>query len=312
MYYASKYMKRRLGPLHYFALLAGLYIVLSLVVPANHVTVSRYHLSGGEYHILLLLVILPYAAIWLAAFRGYEQMQAYVQSIRQTRVYLPFRYVADGAKWLAWGLPVPALVSLLLNGIANSHPGFTGAAAVINSYLTLLFPLVAFSLLSTGSRQLITMQGRQVSSRTTKTMVLAFVILGTLFVYFVFRNLHSLAAGATNNPYHLPVWLVVITLIVPYLFTWFIGLLAAYEIWSVSVHTSGLLYRRGLQGLSRGLMMVVAASITLQYIDSLVPGNRSLSLHYLLVLIYLILLIYAVGFILIARSSSKLRRIEEV
>lgn len=294
----------------FYAILAILYLVLSLAISPNHATLALYHLSNKQYRILIFLILLPLLAIWWAAFYGYAKTKEYASLIEDTPEGPPFHYIANGMMWLAWGLPIPALISLAVTSIANNHPGFTSASIIISNYASLLVPLIALHILSTGSRNLLELAHLRITSRNTKMLVLLFVLLGAVYCYYVFNNLHGRTSA--SNPYGLDSWLVLLTIVVPYLYAWFVGLLAAYEIRLVSRHSQGVLYRRGLQLLSLGLGVTVASSIALQYLHSVLPRDSHLSLGYTLLLIYALLAIIGVGYVLLAAGAQRLKKIEEV
>ena len=296
----------------YFGLLAFLYLLLSLVLPPNHKTQALYHLSSLQYHVLIFVVILPVIAIWFLAFYGYSKIKEYASLIHKTSEGPAFTKLADGMMWLAWGLPIPAFITLLVNTIANNHPGFLASSIIITNYVNILVPIIAFSILGSGSRELIQRGKLFISSGRTKMLILGFVFLGAIYCFFIFRNVGNLAADSAKNPYYLPGWLILFTIVIPYLYAWFIGLLAAYEMRLLSKHSVGLLYRQALNLLSLGLTVTVAASIGLQYLRSVLPRNGNVSLGYLLLLIYVLLGVIGAGYGLLAYGANKLKRIEEV
>lgn len=305
-------MKRRFGEAYWFCAATVLYLVLNLVLPANHSAQKSYHLSSTEYHVLIFIILLPYVVIWLIALYGYLQLKHYSAAIRSTKEGPAFLKLSKGARWLAWGLPIPGIISVVLNTIANSHPGFMGAATIINHYVTLAMALAAFSFMINASRSLLHRAKVEISAQGARTLILGAVIIGVVFCYLVFSNLSSLAAGASHNAYYLPVWLLVLSIIIPYLYAWFIGLLAAYDIWLVGKNTAGLLYRRGLQHMSWAIIIIVCAFIIIQYITSISLKPGKFSIGAAVAILYAVLLIYAAGFLLLARSSRKLRKLEEV
>ena len=294
----------------FYAILAILYLVLSLAISPNHATLTVYHLSDKQYRVLTFLVLLPLLAIWWAAFYGYAKIKEYATLIEDTSEGPAFQHIANGMMWLAWGLPIPSLISLVVTTIANNHPGFTATSIIISNYASLLVPLVALHILSTGSRNLLEQAHLRITNRSTKLLVLSFVLLGSVFCYYVFANLHG--KSGSHNPYYLDSWLLLLTIVVPYLYAWFVGLLAAYEIRLVSRHSQGVLYRRGLQLLSVGLAVTVASSIALQYLRSVLPRNGHISLGYTLLLVYGILAIIGIGYVLLAAGAQRLKKIEEV
>lgn len=294
-----------------YALVLGLLVFLILVLPVSPVATEQYDLTHTQYRILLFLIYLPLAGIWYAAFYGYQKLQQYAEAIERTPEGKSFEYLARGAKWLAWGLPIPTLFSLLINAIGNSNPSFHEEAIILSGYVSLIFPLVAFTIMSTGSRALVERAKIRISGVATRNIQLLFVLVGVLYCFLVFRNLDLNSLSASNNPYFLPVWLLVITIIIPYLYAWFMGLLTAFDIVQVAKRTKGIFYRQALQLLASGVGVVIVSLIASQYLRTAVPRTGRVSLNFVLVLVYLLLSVMAVGYILIALGAKKLKKIEE-
>jgi hypothetical protein len=142
--------------------------------------------------------------------------------------------------------------------------------------------------------------------------MLVFVVGGVLYCYLTFRRFDPSSLGSTNNPYALPIWLMLLTVIIPYLYAWFVGLLAAYEITTYTKQVRGVLYKQALHLLVIGLLAVIIGSITLQYVSSVAPAAGHLTLNYRLLLITLFRVVDGIGFVLIAIGALRLRKIEEV
>ncbi len=297
--------------IHYF-FFTGLYFLLALLLPPVNLTMATYHLNPLQYHILLFVVILPVIPIWFAAFYGYDKLRAYAESIKRTAEGEDFAQLATGLGWLAYSLPVPAIISLILNALSNNHADFHPISIIITNYLNLLLPLVAFSILSNSARALTTHANMRIAIGQAKGMIVLFVTLGVLFCYFTFRHFDLISLNSVDNAYFLPVWLAVLSIIIPYLYAWFIGLLAAYEIVLFAKQTRGLLYREALSYLGFGVAAVIISSIALQYLVSIAPKNSSLSLNYLLAGVYVIEIVAALGYTLMAMGATRLKRIEEV
>jgi hypothetical protein len=204
----------------WYTILAIAYLGFALLLPANKVAMHNYNLTSGQYHILMLVVLIPYIAIWFAAFYGYAKLQEYASKISSTPEGPGFKSIANGFQWLAWGLPVPALISLF--------------------------------------------------------------------------------------------WLLITTVIVPYLFAWFSGLLAAYEMLLYGRVVSGVFYRQAMRLLAVGMTSVIASLIFVQYIRSVTPRSGHLSLNSTLLLINIVYVCMAVGFLLMSIAAARLKRIEEV
>jgi hypothetical protein len=298
--------------LRYYFVLAAVYLLLILLLPANSQAMHAYSLSGLEYRILYFAVALPAMAVWFAAFFGYAKLRDYARSIADSPEAGAFGRLATGCLWLAWSLPVPALMAILLNAVADQWPSFHSAAVIIVTYTTLAFSLVALSIIGMASRELLSHTKSHFSAANARSIMLLFVVGGVLYCYLTFRRFDSASLTATDNPYFLPIWLMLLTVIIPYLYAWFIGLLATYEIITYSKQVRGVLYKQALHLLVGGLITVIAASIALQYVSSVAPPTGHLSLNYRLVLITILRVIDGAGFILIALGALRLKKIEEV
>jgi hypothetical protein len=292
--------------------LALLYVVLIFALPANYHLFSDYHLTAFAYRVLLLIVTLPLFAAWLAAFCGYVSLRAYAQSIAKSPENNDFERLANGCGWLAWSLPIPGLLGLIFDSIAGAHPSFNSAASILISYVNLVMLLVAFSIIGASARGLIGRTKVRLGLAGSRLGMLLLVVGSVLYCYLGFRRLGSTDFGATDNPYFLPVWLWLSTVVVPYLYAWYVGLLAIYEINVFSAHVRGLLYRRPLRMLVAGLIVVITSFVALQYINAVAPRSGHLVLNYKLLLVSCCRIICAAGFAVIALGAGRLRKIEEV
>lgn len=296
----------------YYGFLAVLYLFLGALLPASKATQQIYHLSGAEYHLLLFSVQLPLVLFWLPAFFGYIKLNEYASLIKKSPEGPPYQALARGLQWLAWGLAVPSIISLILNTIANSHPGFHAVSLIVGGYISLLFPLIAFNIISNGSHALAQRTKAIVQVNGAKSLLFIFAILGTIFCFATFRHIDLSHAGNSLNPYYLPTWLVVVSLVVPYLYAWFVGLLAAYQMLLLSRHTQGSLYRQAFQYMAAGLTLVIISLGVVECFRSVVPRSGHLSISAILIATYIFELISTGGFILISYGVTRLKKLEEV
>jgi hypothetical protein len=305
-------MPRLTTTLKYYGIIAFSYIALALLLPANRVAQRDYHLTSAAYHALLLVVVLPFIGIWLGAFYSYARLKQYSHSIANTAEGVEFEKLANGFRWLAWGSAVTAILTLILNAIANEHPGFQAFSIIIANYGSLVVPLVGYSMISSGTRGLNIRQRITISGNGAKLLILLFMFVGVAYCYITFQHLNLHAMTASDNPYYLPAWLMIISVVVPFLYTWFIGFLAAYEMYLYSKHVDGVLYQRAIRAFSFGIIAVIASSITVQYLRSAIPRSGHLSLNATLLIINAIYVFMAAGYILITLGARQLRKIEEV
>jgi hypothetical protein len=305
-------MKDTLRVIKPFAAVTLVYLLLVLFLPANKASMHEYHLSAMQYHVLIFLIVLPIVVVWFSAFYGYAQIKAYADKISDTEEGKGFTQLARGFKWLAWGFPIPAILKIIMNSIVNDHVGFKGADIIIDSYVTLLVSLIAFTIISNGARGLTNTKQFFISQRTIRWLVACFVAIGVTYCFLTFRQLDIHHLTSTNNPFYLPSWLMVSSITIPFLYTWFIGILAAYEIIMYGRRSSGILYRRPTRTLALGVALIIVGSIALQYVTSVVPRSAHFSLNGMLLTTYVIRFIAGIGYFILVVAANRLRKIEEV
>jgi len=292
----------------WFSGLAVVYIVLQLILQPNTATIRQFHLSLGEYHVLSLLVSIPSLAAWFAAFYGYAKLEKYADRIDGAPEGQAFTHISKGLKYLAWGLPITSLISTILGALAHSWTSFGGAAIIISHYVTLAISLLAFSKLNRGTRYLTEAGGKSPTLNATRWLMASFIIVAVSYSAGIVASLHH---GLRTN-YHLPLWLILFTIVIPYLYAWLMGLLSAYEISLYRRHAPGILYQRGLNYVASGLCMAVLASVILQFLTSGSPYLRRITFSWSALTVYMLLILYAAGFVVISIGAHKLNKIEEV
>ena len=292
--------------------LAIVYLALVFLLPANKIAVRDYHLTSLSYHLLLFVIILPLIGIWFGAFYSYARLQQYTDAIQDTAEAKDFGRLASGFKLLAWGSALTAIFSICVNSLANNYSQLHAAAIIATNYAGLLVPLISFTIIGGAARGLNARVNTAVSDAGTKALMVFFMIIGVIYCFFTFRLLDMHSLSSSLNPYYLPVWLIIISIVIPFLYTWFIGLMAAYEIHVYGGNSSGVLYQRAVRQLSFGVIAVIASSIVVQYLRSVVPRTGHLSLNAVLLIVNISYIFMAVGYIYLSLGSRQLRKIEEV
>lgn len=308
----SKSVRDTLRTMQFCTVMAVLYIGLIFVLPVNHLTMQHYNLSAVEFRIVTAVIALPTIAVWFAAFWGYAKLREYSHTIVKSKEGPQFAKLGAGCVWLAWSLPLTTLTSSILNGIGDKWPGFHPSAIIITNYVALIAPLIAFVIIGLAARDMIGKSRLNFDVPSARLAMVLFLGGGLLYCFLIFRSLDLTSLTSTHNSYFLPVWLLIVSVIIPYLYAWCIGLLAAYEIMLFSVNVRGLLYRRALLYLVFGLVIVILSSIALQYVSSVVPRTGALVFNYRLLLILSVRIVNGIGFFVLALGASRLKKIEEV
>jgi hypothetical protein len=299
--------------LRWCSLLTIVYIAAVFALPYNNITVKSYHFSSFEYSIAVLMVNLPVIAVWFFAFWGYAKLRQYSEAIRKTREGKYFYRLSVGLAWLAWSMPIISITSHILNGTINGGSGTHSVVSIIDDYLNLILTLIAFLIIGSAARGIIGQDNKVDLGRISSRVVIALLTLGgVIYCFLVLRSFNLNSISDTNNHYHMPVWLVVITIIIPYLYAWFVGVMAAYEITIYAKGIKGVLYKQALMNIVYGLLAVVLSFITIQYLNNAWQMPAHVIFTARLVVTTIFRIIGGAGYILMAVGASRLKRIEEV
>ncbi len=298
---------------YYFLILfAALYIGLAMGLPPKPTTLQQYHLTPTSYRMIELSVVIPLVLIWYAAFFGYTHLKRYSTPIKKNKDGKQVAKLTTGLGWLAFSLPVSSLVSTLLNYAARLHPDLLPSATIIEDYVSLLLPLVGLLYISHGARGLTELIKQRPSQRSIYLFAIILITIGASYCHAIFSNTWILATTGHKTPiYYLPNWLLFITIVVPYIFMWFIGLLAAYELHLYNKSVPGILYRKGLHLVSLGLGYIIMLSVVFQFITTLTGHINHLKINNVLLLVYGLLILISIGYILVAIGAKRLQKIEE-
>jgi hypothetical protein len=278
----------------------------SFLIPRPISTYQTYELTPLEYRLLSLTVFIPLALIWFAAFYGYAKLRIYSQKIIGTPEGPHIARLTTGIMILALGLPVTSLFSAATGLLIQHQPEWTGFSVVVKNYINVFIPLTGFMFLSWGARGLAQRSRQHSSYRTFALFTLVFAVIGVTYCYL------TLTAPDLASSHHMPGWLVSLTLTLPYLYTWFLGLIAAYHIHIYSRTVTGVVYRNAWKTLAQGLGVILIIRIAIQYIAAATAATSDMRLARLLLIIYVFEALYAIGYIIVAVGAKRLQKIEEV
>lgn len=301
-------MIRRLSLLTWFVILLLFEATLAVVLPPNPGTLHLFNITAATYHLSIAALIPQYAVIWFAAFYAYDKLDRYSKKLHTAEEGAAFLKLSRGIGIIAWWFAVPSLITLIFEAEVVHHPGIRATGTIINNYVALGIPLIAFSLIGNGAHQLAKIAKARPSRLGLQLFIVMFIIIGVFFVQLITHN-----QDINNNPYYLSRYPLLITLIIPYLYTWAIGLMSAYELWLYANKAKGVLYKSSIARLANGMIIVVFASIAGQFLTSVhATKANNISLGTLLIWLYGLLAVQAGGYALIAFGAKQLRKIEEV
>lgn len=297
----------------YVAVVVGwiAYAALTLQAPTANAQ-KLYHVTPAQIVALDLTFIVPLLAIWLFAAYGTAWIKYYTNLLHGAAEARGFRNLADGIFILFIGLVTQSLV-----GTARSYYQDTSAIRAIvieNNYLQIIFPLAAFLLLYMGSRRLLRFTTEKPPMFGKSVSMLTVAAVSALYLWLTLHNPNRTLPVSTATPatFYLSDSMIIGTIIVPYILTWLLGVLACYNLYWFSKRSKGVIYREALRRLVIGLIGVLTLSAVIQLIGTAGIQIAAWSLGQVLMLIYALVALMAVGYLYIAMGASRLARIEEV
>ena len=295
-----------------FVLFAIVYLAQSILISPDQATLDKYDISAGEAAWLSLTIAVPYIVIWFIALVGYLRLRAYVKPIKKSPDGAGFNMISKGIFWLALWLPITAIISGMSTHYYNANPATTNDLIIINNYLNIALLLPAFALVYLGSKKLVSLVKVQQAWYSEKAILL-YISFAALYVYLVLQDPSRLTPTGSSDvaTYYLEDWAIVLTLIIPRLIMWFLGLQAVLNIYAYQKKVKGEIYKQALTKLAWGIGGVVIAVIVLRCLQSLSSQLNDLGLGMLLILLYILLIILSIGYVFIASGAKKLKRIED-
>ena len=293
-----------------FLIISGIYVWLAVTAPVDPAVAERYALTNVEITGLKLSVTLPVVFIWLLALYGFIKLFDYTSSIKKSPESLPLRQIGNGLMILAFGLPIASIASTIAvtQGAANSD--LLPFTTIARNFFQLIFPLIAFCYIASGSQKLASTLSMKPNHTREKLFDLAFIAFASGYSAFIVDN--PISDTSIRDIYFMPTWLIILTIVIPYLFTWYNGLLAVYNILRYKNNVKGHVYRYAFSRLATGLLVITIVSISTRILTTLNEQITDLELSPLLVLIYIFVVIYGLGYLLVASGAKRLSRLEEV
>ncbi len=293
-----------------FIVLLLIYVCLTFGLPADPETLRRYNLTETKVRLINLTIVVPLVLIWLTALYGFISLNKYAQAVSETKEGRAFRFLALGLMVLAFTLPLNSIIASAVRYISTNHTNLLIPATVTRNHLTVLFSLIAFLLLVTGAIALIKTVGQKTIPNAPSIFTIGLISLSAFYGWVITAK--PLNQGADERMYYLPSWLLIVTIVIPYLIAWRAGLLTTYYLYCFHKNVKGIIYRSAFKDLARGIGVVVFVSILIQLITTSAAQLSRLNLTPILALVYVLLILYAVGFGFVARGAKNLKKLEEV
>jgi hypothetical protein len=291
------------------------YLLITLITPPDASVLTRYSLTPSQARALGLTVAAPLVIIWMIAFFGLTRINHYARHIQQDSDGKAFMTLSHGLAVLVLSLPLVSLLSAGLSYISRSKPEFTPVSVIVTNYVTLFTFFVGFYIVHKGAQALIAkVKPKPKDSNQYRFWRFCLVVFSLLFAYLALSNPARTVAtpGVSRAAYYLPDWLIVGTIIIPYVIVWFLGMQSAYYLRHYQSRVPGVLYKKALGFISNGIAAVILASVLIRFLTSMTEYFSRAGLQMLLMIVYALVIAISIGYILIAVGARKLQKIEEV
>ncbi len=290
-----------------------IYSGLTLLAPAAQAT-TRYGISLFWTNILRTTILLPYLFIWVSALFSILRFTKYLKFISQSPECAGFKYLIKGLWMLLAVVIVPSYIGILGSYFPENF-FVQKITTILRNDATILIYLCAFYFLWQGSKKL----GEALITEKIKDKasyfisVLLTIVLGIGYIWFV---IHNPFRTASSNPlvkptYYLSDISIFLTIVFPYIVIWLLGFLTIFNFRNLSKKIVGVIYKNAFHYISKGITVIIALIISLQFLSQASIYLASVHLGIILVIIYLILIAIALGYLYIARGAKELTLIEE-
>lgn len=295
-----------------FFLLIVLYLWHTLTNTPRQQVLDKYDITVGQLKIILLTIAIPYIIIWLIGLVGFLRLHSYTRFLGKSKDGRGFRTLSWGVLLFTLWLPISTIAAGLASRYYENHPNVTEELTWLVNYVNLFVLLPAFYLINRGATLLVkTTKAKWVGMSSRQTVLYIFVAAVYVFVTFHDTARNVAATNASAASYYQPDWVILLTLILPRLYMWYLGLSAAASIVLYSKEVNGRIYKLALRDVAIGIAGVVTATIILRIVQSMASALVELNLTVLLLIIYLLLIVIGTGYVFIAKGTQKLQKIEE-
>lgn len=300
----------------YYLLLLGLtvvYLALVFITPVDQAVLDKYHLSTLNARLLNMAILLPLVAIWTIAFYGFITMKRYAALIKNDEDGQGFQQLGHGLAILSIGMVLSSIATAIMSLITRHNLHLIPRGVIITNYITVFIALASYWYMYKGSQKLIGVAPRNRDDYPFARLFGAlYFIFGVIFAHAAVTNPQrsAPATALTHGLYYLPDWLILTTVVVPLIASWYIGMLAVSNIEHYRRRVNGVIYRSQLKFVALGISVIIIVSVGVQILTLFSKNTSEYSLSALLLLIFALLAVIASGFIMVAVGAKRLIQLE--
>jgi len=280
-------------------------------------TANRFNLSLLQLHAIQLALALPGLLIFMAILFAALSLWRYARAIGHSDESLGFRFVAYSIFTLLTGMVVGDYLGNIRQ-LAAQHAADPQRVktifVIITNHVSVAFALLTYGLLLRGAWLLLRSIGRRLDmAKKLVPTVAGFAALTATYLWLIHDNAASqMSTDPDITPtFGLPYWLVILTVVLPYVAAWFMGVLALMGMHQYHLQTTGIVYRLVFRKLVVGMTLFISLTILLQLLTQLSSLYATHNLSGILGIVVVIYIVLTYAFMLIAQGARKLHTIEK-
>lgn len=288
------------------------YSLFTFLAPQNP-SANTFELTQAQLFFLKFTIALPYFVTWILGLYGLFTLERYIELTEEDEDAVPLLLSSfyTGLVLIFSGTMLAALVgSLKSYFVTNAFllPFFT----IATNYLYVFPSLVGFFVIYRGVSHL--QSSREMAEyRRDNSLFSMFIVLllSAFYVFLIFTN--STRQFSVDSSilvtYFLPDIFILATLVLPIIFTWWLGFFSAFTMSDIVPSFTRMELYKGMTRILYGIWSIIFASIVIQALLSL--GNTrlySVGLVPLLFVIYIFVLLQGFGYFFIAFGAHTLQK----
>lgn len=290
-----------------------MYLLALFVNEPDSAVLEQFGIARESVIWINLSSALPFMLIWLLGFYAFVKLRQYSKRIRDDSDGLGFHFISIGFGISAIGIPVVFVISRWMLNAINVDLIPTSVATIVSTYLVLFVTLVSFILIAVGAHKLYrSIESPSIALWRWISGGTALAMIGIIYTYFAFSNPsrnYPRTEGASS--YFLPDWLILTTIVMPYLATLASAVTAVILMNIYRINVGGTLYRKAIGNINVGLIFSISALSISQFVEALGDTLVAQGFGAILALIYIMLLVLIIGNVLLARGAKRLSKFEE-
>ena len=293
-----------------------LQLYMSLTVSITDAT-QHYNISEMSLRITQALFSLPSLLALLALAFAMLSFYRYSQQIAGSDDGKAFRFIAYALGVSLASMCVSPFITHAKSVAMTAHTqmAMVNSLVILANCLGVVVALLVYWLLWQSSQALLSIVKKQLSLKAICAgALLPVVAIGAPYIYLIFSNPERTMSNdpAIAPTYALPDPLIILIVALPYMLSWFLGLLAILGIYKFLRETKGIVYKRLFKNFAIGITIITLFTILAQFLCQFSDYWSHTSASAILSILAVLIIVLVGAYLLVANGARQLGKIEEV